>query len=292
MIFRLPAIARVGLGQADRLDDLLELPLDLAVRVLDEVLVEQALADELLGDRRGAAAAAAEAVEAGRDDRQRVEARVLPERLVLDRGLGVDDDRRDVLEGDDLAARLAEPGQLDLARPVVDDRLLLERELVEVVGSVRPVVRPANADTVVTATSSAMPANRNQMTRAMVPAARRAGPLPVRGAARVRVGGFVQGVTPDPRASRGKDAIPRRFGCAAEPGRGYGARDKSARCAARRRESSGGGEPRAGGRRSPRAARRATAARPPSSGRAGWRAAPGGRSLRSPLRAAAIASSS
>ena len=59
----------------------------LALRVLDEILVEQALADELLGDRRGAATAAAETVEAGRDDRQRIEARVLPERLVLDRGL-------------------------------------------------------------------------------------------------------------------------------------------------------------------------------------------------------------
>ena len=105
--------ALVRLGEPDRLDDLLELPLDLAVGVLDEVRVEEPLADELLGDRRGAAAAAAEAVDAGRDDRQRVEAGVLPERLVLDRGLGVDDDRRDLLERHDLA-----PGLADLASSI------------------------------------------------------------------------------------------------------------------------------------------------------------------------------
>ena len=38
---------------------------------------------------------------------------------------------RDVAERDDLAAERAEPGELDLARPVVDDRGLLEVELVE-----------------------------------------------------------------------------------------------------------------------------------------------------------------
>ena len=124
---------RECLGQADRLDDLLQLPLDLAVRILDEVGVEEPLADELLGDRGGAAAPAAEAVDPGRDDRERVEAGVLPECPVFDRRLGVDDDRRDVLERDDLAPGLAEPGQFD-ARPVADDRFLLEPDLVDGAG--------------------------------------------------------------------------------------------------------------------------------------------------------------
>ena len=35
------------------------------------------------------------------------------------------------LELDDLAAGLADPGQLDLAGAVVDDRFLLDRQLVE-----------------------------------------------------------------------------------------------------------------------------------------------------------------
>ena len=43
---------------------------------------------------------------------------------------------RDLVEGDDLALGVAEPGQLDLARPVVDDRLLGQG----VVGQLRRVV--------------------------------------------------------------------------------------------------------------------------------------------------------
>ena len=50
------------------------------------------------------------------DDRHRVEAGVLPEGLVLDRGRGVEQDRRDLLEGHDLALGVAEAGELDLAR--------------------------------------------------------------------------------------------------------------------------------------------------------------------------------
>ncbi len=42
--------------------------------------------------------------------------------------VGVDDDRRDVVELDDLALDVAEPCELDLARPVVDDRLLVRLE--------------------------------------------------------------------------------------------------------------------------------------------------------------------
>src|SRR5258706_7916471 len=88
------------------------------------------MAHELVGDRRCAGAVAAEAVDPGGQDRERVEARVVPERLVLDRDLGVDDDRRDVRERDDLALLAAEPGQLDLVA-VVDDRLLAEAQVLE-----------------------------------------------------------------------------------------------------------------------------------------------------------------
>ena len=78
-------------------------------------LGEQPLADELLGDRRGAARRAAEGVDAGGDDADRVEARVVPERAVLDGRGGVDEHRRDLVERHDVAVELAEPGQLDLA---------------------------------------------------------------------------------------------------------------------------------------------------------------------------------
>src|SRR4029079_12848781 len=46
--------------------------------------------------------------------------------------LGVDDERRDVLERDDGPPLAAESGELDLARSVVDDRLLGEGDLVEI----------------------------------------------------------------------------------------------------------------------------------------------------------------
>ncbi len=55
----LAGFARERLGDPDRLDDLLELALGRPVRVLDELLVEQARSDELLGDRRCAAGVAA-----------------------------------------------------------------------------------------------------------------------------------------------------------------------------------------------------------------------------------------
>ena len=60
-----------------------------------------------------------------------VETRVRPEELVLDRCRGVEHLGRDVLEGRDLTPERAEPGELDLAGPVVDDRLLLEAEVLE-----------------------------------------------------------------------------------------------------------------------------------------------------------------
>ena len=82
----LALLAGEGVGQADRLDDLLELAFGGSVRVLDELRVEQACADELLGDRRSTTAVPADRAEPGRDDRDRIEAGVLPERLVLDGG--------------------------------------------------------------------------------------------------------------------------------------------------------------------------------------------------------------
>ena len=115
------------LGHPDRLDDLLELALGGPVRVLDEGRVEQALADQLLGDGRRAAAAATERIQRGRGDRHRVEAGVVPEGLVLDRRGRVEEHLGDLVEGHGLALRIAEAGQLDLAGPVVDDRFLGQR---------------------------------------------------------------------------------------------------------------------------------------------------------------------
>ena len=66
----------------------------------------------------------------------RVEAGVDPEVLVLDRGRGVEDLAGQLVVRDELALEVAEPGELDLAGPVVDDRLLLEIDVGERVGGV------------------------------------------------------------------------------------------------------------------------------------------------------------
>jgi hypothetical protein len=110
------------LGDADGLDDLLELPLERPALVLDEARIEQARAHELLGDRGGASAVPTQRIDAGGDDGQRIEAGVLPERLVLDRRCGIEQERRDLLERDDVALELAEAGQFD-AVAVQDHRL-------------------------------------------------------------------------------------------------------------------------------------------------------------------------
>ena len=60
----------------------------------------------------------------GRRDRHRVEAGVVPEGLVLDRGGRVEQDLGDLVEGHGLPLRVAEASQLDLAGAVVDDRFL------------------------------------------------------------------------------------------------------------------------------------------------------------------------
>ena len=126
-----------------RIDWMISLSLRSAVRLgsWTSSAGEQARTDELLGDRRGAAAVAAQRVEAGRDDRDGIEAGVLPEGLVLDRRGGVDDDRRDLVERHDVALRVAEPRELHLAGPVVDDRLLGEDGLVHVRGRLEVIRR-------------------------------------------------------------------------------------------------------------------------------------------------------
>src|SRR5207253_274958 len=121
---------RILLREADRLDDLLDLSLvDAGV---ESALREEPRPDELLGDRRGSPITAAGGVDRRRDDAQRVEAGVLPEGLVLDRGRRVDEHRRELVIGvDDLALGLAKAGQLDLSGSVEDDSLLVEGELAE-----------------------------------------------------------------------------------------------------------------------------------------------------------------
>src|SRR5439155_750638 len=122
-------LAGVGLGQAERLDDLPDLPLLAAAA--ERGLREQSGADELLGDRRAAARMALERVEGRRHEAAEVEAGVRPEVLVLDRRRRVEQLGRDLLEGDELALELAEPGQLDLAAAIGDPSLLVELEVGE-----------------------------------------------------------------------------------------------------------------------------------------------------------------
>ena len=90
-------------------------------------------ADQLLCDRGGAAAvAAAPELRRERVDRGfQVEARVLPERVVLDGGRDVEDELGDLLELEDLAALLPEARQPRLPGPVVHRRRLREAEVAE-----------------------------------------------------------------------------------------------------------------------------------------------------------------
>ena len=121
--------AGILLGQPDRLDDLADLPL--VDGVGEGLLGQEPRPDELLGDRRSAARPAVQGIDRGRDEAAEVEARVLPEVLVLRRGRRVEEVRREIVERHELAAQVAEPGALDLAGPVVDDRLLVEGEVRE-----------------------------------------------------------------------------------------------------------------------------------------------------------------
>ncbi len=129
MICCLPSTPGIRLGQADRLDDLLRLAL--VDRALEGAGREQAGAHELLGDRRAAAVVAVDGVDRGRDEARRVEARVVPERLVLDGRRRVDERGRDLVERHDIAAVVTELREEDLAGPVVDRGLRGEVQLVE-----------------------------------------------------------------------------------------------------------------------------------------------------------------
>ena len=125
----LALLAGEGLGQPDRLDDLADLAF--VGGALERARREQPRANELLGDGRCATGPPADRVDAGRDDGERIESGVAPEVLVLDRGGRIEHFAGDVLELHQLALEIAEAGQLDLAGPVVDDRLLLELDVVE-----------------------------------------------------------------------------------------------------------------------------------------------------------------
>jgi hypothetical protein len=125
----LPGFSGVGLGQADRLDDLLGLA-DV-VALSERARGQQSRLHQLLRDRGTAALVALDGVDGGRHEPEGIEPGVVPERLVLDRRGRVHQLRGDVLEAHEIAAVVAEPRQHDLAAAVVDRRLLGEGEPVE-----------------------------------------------------------------------------------------------------------------------------------------------------------------
>ena len=90
--------AGIGLGQPDRLDDLAELPLVAVDALVHELFGQEPASNQLLGDRGAAAVVALQRVDGRGDEASRIEAGVLPERLVLDRRRGVDEDGRDLVE--------------------------------------------------------------------------------------------------------------------------------------------------------------------------------------------------
>ncbi len=117
-----------GLGQADRLDDLPDLPL---IGGGEGRSRQEPVAHELLGDRRRAASVARDRVDRCRDDAGRIEARVVPEGLVLDRRRRVDRHGRDLVVGDDVAAFPGEGREEHLPGTVVDAGLLVEADAAE-----------------------------------------------------------------------------------------------------------------------------------------------------------------
>ncbi len=125
----LALLARELLGQPKRLDDLPDLPLLAAPG--ERAWGQETRAHELLGDRRAAARPAVDGVDRGGQEAREIEARVVPEILVLDRGRGIEDFGRQVGERHELALALTQTGQLDLPGSVRDARLLIEVELRE-----------------------------------------------------------------------------------------------------------------------------------------------------------------
>ena len=127
MICCLPLSPGIRLGQADRLDDLADLAL--VGRALEGLGGQEPVADELLGDRRGTARPAGDRVEPGADDAERVEAGLIQKSLS---SIAVVASRISPgISSNATSSRLEGPeaGELDLARSVVDDRLLLEIEV-------------------------------------------------------------------------------------------------------------------------------------------------------------------
>ncbi len=122
----LPDLARIGLGEAERLDDLADLPL-LAAAV-ERLGGQETRSDQLLGDRRAAARPALEGVDRRGHEAGDVEARVGPEILVLDRGRRIEQLGRQLGERHQLALELTEPGEDRLVGPVADRGLLVEDE--------------------------------------------------------------------------------------------------------------------------------------------------------------------
>ena len=106
-----------------------------------ELRAEEAHADELLADRRGARdrLAGLEVLEEGADDAAEVDARVVPEALVLRRHLGVDHDLRDVLERD--LAAILDGERRELGPVGGEDRRALRQIEVLDLGDVGQVAR-------------------------------------------------------------------------------------------------------------------------------------------------------
>ena len=121
--------ARVRVGEAHGLDDLHRLPV--LERQVGGWGGQEARPDQLHRHRRGATLPAVEAVDGGGHDPERVESRILPERLVLDRGGRVDELGRDLVEGHEIPAIAAQRREQDLAGAVVDGRLLFEADRFE-----------------------------------------------------------------------------------------------------------------------------------------------------------------
>ncbi len=136
MIRSLPCFAREGGRQARGLDDLEDLA-QVAVVAVDHLVGQESSAHELLGDGRGAAlglALAGDVLDGCGEDRGRVVALVVPERSILGGGRGVEDELGDLVERDHAALLALEPGELDRAGPVVDDRRLVEGEALQLRG--------------------------------------------------------------------------------------------------------------------------------------------------------------
>ncbi len=120
----LAVVARVGLGQADRLDDLAQ-PCARTRRPRTRSSGRSRLRTSCWVIVEPPRSLPWRVSTAADSEGEGIEARVLPEGLVLDRRRGVHEDRRDLVEGHELAPVGAEACQQHLAGPVVDRGLLV-----------------------------------------------------------------------------------------------------------------------------------------------------------------------